>query len=93
MFIEPASLGLIIGGVGAAVSGGIIGVLRLTKRNGHSQKACPDHSAVCARLAFGEEQFEQINEKLDAQREMIHSTHLDIKEMSTIVKMMHKDSA
>jgi len=93
MDIDPSTLGLLITGVGGAVSGGIFGVLKLVKKSGHAQGTCADHSAVCTRLSAGDGQFKQIHEKLDEQREMIHSTHLDIKEMSTIVKMMHKDSA
>jgi N-acetylmuramic acid 6-phosphate (MurNAc-6-P) etherase len=99
MEIDPASLTAIIGVSTAAVTSGILGVLKVMKRNGKAApKTCQEHNAVCNRLAVGDEHFKQLHEKLDdqgekldEQREMIHSTSLDIKEMSTIVKMLHKD--
>jgi hypothetical protein len=101
MEIDPAMLTGIIATSTGAVTAGIIGVLKLVKRNANgnvTHKPCADHAAICNRLAIGDRQFEQLHqkldkqdEKLDEQREMIHSTGLDIKEMSTIVKMLHKD--
>lgn len=88
MEIEPTTLGIIIAAVGGAVTSGIVGVqkLRKSKSNGH----CADHTALCDRLTAGEHRFDKIDSKLDEQKEMIHSTSLDMRETMTLVKLMHE---